>query len=88
MATADKPRYRTRKGQIATNTLAVCDRYMRFIFFLPGWEGSAGDARILRDAVSRQNGLRVPIGNSIPPIPIFQLQPNTTNDAFADLLVW
>ncbi|XP_047982534.1 uncharacterized protein LOC125223432 isoform X2 [Salvia hispanica] len=63
VATADNPRYRTRKGQIATNTLAVCDRYMRFVFFLPGWEGSADDARILRDAVNRPNGLRVPIGN-------------------------
>ena len=61
---------------------------MRFIFFIPGWEESAGDARILRDIVNRQNGLRVPIGKLIPPIPIFQFQPNTTNDALADLLIW
>ncbi|XP_042060054.1 uncharacterized protein LOC121804535 [Salvia splendens] len=63
VSTADKPRYRTRKGQIATNTLAACDRRMRFLYFLPGWEGSAGDSRVLRDAVSREGGLRVPKGN-------------------------
>ncbi|XP_047956848.1 uncharacterized protein LOC125202492 isoform X2 [Salvia hispanica] len=60
---ADKPRYRTRKGQIATNTLAACTRDMRFVYVLPGWEGSAGDARILRDAVARPHGIKVPKGN-------------------------
>ncbi|KAL1567733.1 protein ANTAGONIST OF LIKE HETEROCHROMATIN PROTEIN 1-like [Salvia divinorum] len=60
----DKPRYRTRKGQISTNTLVACDRNMRFLYFLPGWEGSAGDSRVLRDAVSREeDGLHVPRGN-------------------------
>ncbi|XP_047974781.1 protein ALP1-like [Salvia hispanica] len=59
----DKPRYRSRKGQICTNTLAVCDRDMKFVYVLPGWEGSAGDARVLRDAVNRPNGLKVPRGN-------------------------
>ncbi|XP_041994846.1 uncharacterized protein LOC121745125 [Salvia splendens] len=33
---SDKPRYRTRKGSIATNTLAVCDRNMQFVYFLLG----------------------------------------------------
>ncbi|XP_057807980.1 protein ALP1-like [Salvia miltiorrhiza] len=59
----DKPRYRTRKGQISTNTLAVCDRDMKFVYVLPGWEGSAADSRILRDALRREHGLRVPKGN-------------------------
>ncbi|XP_042034299.1 uncharacterized protein LOC121780735 [Salvia splendens] len=58
-----KPRFRNRKGQIATNTLAACDRDMRFTYVQPGWEGSAGDARVLRDAVNRPHGLRVPLGN-------------------------
>ncbi|KAL1540574.1 hypothetical protein AAHA92_24909 [Salvia divinorum] len=62
VSTLDKPRYRTRKGQIATNTLAVCDPNMQFVYFLPRWEGSAGDSRVLRDAVSRHNGLRVSQG--------------------------
>ncbi|XP_042034187.1 uncharacterized protein LOC121780637 [Salvia splendens] len=56
----DKPRYQTRKGQITTNTLAVCDRNMQFVFILPGWEGSAGDSQVLRDAVCRVPGFKVP----------------------------
>ncbi|XP_057797535.1 protein ANTAGONIST OF LIKE HETEROCHROMATIN PROTEIN 1-like [Salvia miltiorrhiza] len=59
----DKARYRTRKGQISTNTLGVCDQNMRFVYALPGWEGSAADSRILRDALNRPYGLRVPKGN-------------------------
>ncbi|KAL5813509.1 hypothetical protein ACOSQ4_024150 [Xanthoceras sorbifolium] len=58
----DKPRYRTRKGEIATNVLAVCSRDLEFIFVLPGWEGSASDASVLRDAITRPNGLKVPTG--------------------------
>lgn len=61
----DKPRFRTRKGHISTNTLAVCDRHLRFVYILPGWEGSAGDARILRDAVNRVHGLKVPKGKML-----------------------
>ncbi|KAI5313845.1 hypothetical protein L3X38_043021 [Prunus dulcis] len=62
VAETEKPRYRTRKGEIATNVLAVCSRDMQFIFVLPGWEGSASDSRVLRDAITRPNGLRVPTG--------------------------
>ena len=58
----DKPRYRTRKGDIATNVLGVCSRDMQIIYVLPGWEGSAADSRVLRDAVSRRGGLTVPTG--------------------------
>ncbi|CAL2255371.1 unnamed protein product [Prunus armeniaca] len=35
---------------------------MQFIYVLPGWEGSAHDGRVLRDAVTRRNGLKVPNG--------------------------
>ncbi|KAG8392001.1 hypothetical protein BUALT_Bualt01G0246200 [Buddleja alternifolia] len=48
----DKPRYRNRKGDIATNVLGVCSQDMQFIYVLPGWEGSAADGRILRDALN------------------------------------
>ncbi|XP_042464515.1 uncharacterized protein LOC122047362 [Zingiber officinale] len=58
----DKPRYRTRKGCISTNVLGVCCPNMQFIYVLPGWEGSAHDGRVLRDAISRPHGLRVPRG--------------------------
>nr|XP_011468510.1 PREDICTED: uncharacterized protein LOC105352652 [Fragaria vesca subsp. vesca] len=55
----DKPRYRTRKSEIATNVLGACSQDLRFIYVLPGWEGSAHDARVLKDALSRRNGLKV-----------------------------
>ncbi|XVF56316.1 hypothetical protein PTKIN_Ptkin06aG0109000 [Pterospermum kingtungense] len=58
----DKPRYRSRKGDIVTNVLGVCTPSMQFIYVLPGWEGSAADGRVLRDAIGRPNGLRIPQG--------------------------
>ncbi|KAG6489242.1 hypothetical protein ZIOFF_050511 [Zingiber officinale] len=58
----DKPRYRTRKGEITTNVLGVCTPNMQFSYILPGWEGSAADGRVLRDAISRRNGLKIPQG--------------------------
>ncbi|KAL1568899.1 hypothetical protein AAHA92_00446 [Salvia divinorum] len=33
-----------------------------FTYVLAGWEGSAGDSRILRDAMTRDDGLKVPKG--------------------------
>ncbi|KAL3500624.1 hypothetical protein ACH5RR_039717 [Cinchona calisaya] len=57
-----KSRYRTRKSNLATNVLGVCAPDMQFIYVLPGWEGSAHDGRVLRDAISRPNGLKVPQG--------------------------
>ncbi|KAG6473578.1 hypothetical protein ZIOFF_067495 [Zingiber officinale] len=57
-------RYRTRKGEIATNVLGVCTPNMQFTYVLPGWEGSAADGRVLRDAISRRNGLKIPQGKS------------------------
>ncbi|KAL8534540.1 hypothetical protein ACS0TY_010523 [Phlomoides rotata] len=60
---ADKARYRTRKGTISVNVFAACDRRMHFIYMLTGWEGSVADACVLRDAISRPSGFRVPHGN-------------------------
>lgn len=37
---------------------------MRFIYILAGWEGSASDSRVLRNAIERPNGLAVPIGKT------------------------
>ncbi|KAL0429056.1 UNVERIFIED_CONTAM: hypothetical protein Sradi_0531600 [Sesamum radiatum] len=58
-----KGRYRTRKGHVSVNVLGVCNPNMQFIYVLSGWEGSAADSRVLRDALNRRNGLRVPTGN-------------------------
>ncbi|KAL8496350.1 hypothetical protein ACS0TY_020165 [Phlomoides rotata] len=59
----DKARYHTRKGTVSVNVLIACDRGMHFIYMLASWEGSAADARVLRDAIVRDDGLRVPHGN-------------------------
>ncbi|KMS95737.1 hypothetical protein BVRB_005390 [Beta vulgaris subsp. vulgaris] len=56
----DRARYRDRKGDISTNVLASCDPNLRFTYVLPGWEGSASDPRVLRDALHRPNRLKVP----------------------------
>ncbi|XP_073120064.1 uncharacterized protein [Henckelia pumila] len=58
----DKPKYRNRKGTTTVNILAVCDQYMKFIYALTSWEWSAADARVLKDAVTRQDGLKIPRG--------------------------
>ncbi|KAL8528287.1 hypothetical protein ACS0TY_005914 [Phlomoides rotata] len=55
----DKGRYRNRKG----NVLVVCDINMSFTYVLTGWEGSATYSRVLRDAIHREHGLKVPKGN-------------------------
>ncbi|KAB2594879.1 hypothetical protein D8674_030329 [Pyrus ussuriensis x Pyrus communis] len=57
----DKPRYRSRKGEIATNMLGV-------------W--SASDSRVLRDAISRPSGLKVPTGNNRLFVYISNLNPH------------
>lgn len=58
VSSTDKPC----ESQIATNTLAVCDRNMQFVYVLPGWEGSAGDSRVLSDDITQKGGLKVPQG--------------------------
>ena len=63
---AAQGRYRNRKQQITTNMLGVCDRNMKFVYVLPGWEGSASDSRVLRDAMSRQDAFVVPKGMTLP----------------------
>ena len=50
-----------RKG-ITQNVLACCTPDMEFTYVLAGWEGSANDFTVLRDALSRPNGLKVPEG--------------------------
>ncbi|KAL0396189.1 UNVERIFIED_CONTAM: hypothetical protein Scaly_0067300 [Sesamum calycinum] len=49
----DQNRYRSRKGRLAQNVLAICDFDMNFIYVYVGWEGRAADARVLNHAVSQ-----------------------------------
>lgn len=57
-----KGRYRNRRGEVTTNVLGVCSPDGQFIYVLPGWEGSAADGRVLRDALRRPHSLQVPQG--------------------------
>ena len=50
--------WRNRKGFISQNVLGIVDFEMNFIYALAGWEGSAHDTKVFRDAISR--GLRTP----------------------------
>ena len=46
----EQPRYRNRKGHLSQNVLAVCNFAIEFTYILAGWEGSAHDTAVLRDA--------------------------------------
>jgi hypothetical protein len=35
---------------------------MKFTYVLPGWEGTASDSKILKDALSREDSLLIPEG--------------------------
>ncbi|GFP98925.1 putative nuclease harbi1 [Phtheirospermum japonicum] len=59
----DTSRYRNRHGIISQNVLAACNFDLEFIYVLSGWEGSTHDSKVLNDALTRRNGLKVPNGN-------------------------
>lgn len=46
----DIPRYRNQKGGISQNVLAACTFDLRFCYVLSGWEGSAADGCVFKDA--------------------------------------
>ncbi|XP_030479340.1 uncharacterized protein LOC115696587 [Cannabis sativa] len=60
----DQQGYRNRKGFLSQNVLAVVVFDMNFQYVLAGWEGSASDSRVLRNAIweRQQNKLKVPNG--------------------------
>jgi len=53
--------YKNRKGGVSQNVLAVCSFGLQFTYVLPGWEGSAHDARVLNDAIQAK-GFTIPQG--------------------------
>jgi hypothetical protein len=56
--------FRGRKSYATQNVMVAVDFDLRFTYVLAGWEGTTHDANVLRDALERVNGLRVPQGNS------------------------
>ena len=59
-----EPSFRGRKSFATQNVMAAVDFDLRFTYVLASWEGTAHDATVLADALERENGLRVPQGNS------------------------
>ncbi|XP_035830047.1 protein ALP1-like [Helianthus annuus] len=59
----DAPRYRGRKGYPTTNVLAACTFDLKFTYVLTGWEGTASDSRIIKNALTRDDKLVIPTGN-------------------------
>lgn len=53
--------WRNRKGWLSQNVLAAVDFDMNFCFIHAGWEGSAHDSKVLKDAV-RGHGFKAPPG--------------------------
>jgi hypothetical protein len=49
-----------RKGFLSQNVLAACSFDFRFVYVLPGWEGSASDSLVYQDA--RTTDLQIPEG--------------------------
>ncbi|CAL9025904.1 unnamed protein product [Prunus brigantina] len=69
--------YRNRYGNISQNVLAACNFDLEFMYVLSGWEGWAHDSKVLSDALSRRNGLKVPQGHGRDPeneIELFNLR--------------
>ncbi|KAG6486803.1 hypothetical protein ZIOFF_055383 [Zingiber officinale] len=58
----DAPRYRGRKDWPTTNVLAACSFDLKFTYILSGWEGTASDSRIVKNALSRRDKLLIPHG--------------------------
>ena len=55
-------KFRGQKEGTTQNVLAAITFDLKFIYVLAGWEGSAHDSRVLGDALSRPNGLKISEG--------------------------
>ena len=58
----DAPRYRGRKEFPTQNVLATCTFDLKFTYVLAGWEGTASDSRIMKNALTREDMLKIPEG--------------------------
>ena len=38
---------------------------MKFTYVVTGWEGTASDSRVLKSALTRTDGLKIPKGNFV-----------------------
>ncbi|KAF7844027.1 protein ALP1-like [Senna tora] len=61
------PRWKWFKGDLTINVLGVCSQDAQFIYVLSGWEGSAADGRVLKSALDRPRGFKVPAEGFLAP---------------------
>ena len=52
--------YHNRKNQLSQNVLAACNFDLKFVYVLPGWEGSTVDSHVFENAGA--NGFVIPEG--------------------------
>jgi hypothetical protein len=52
--TTEQASWRNRKGFISQNVFAACSFDLQFTFIHAGWQGSAHDALVLKDAIAKQ----------------------------------
>lgn len=83
-----EPSFRGRKNHATQNVMAVVDFDLRFTYILAGWEGPAHDALVLRDALERENGLRVPQGNKIIHVAQFLACPIIMSNVITMFLIY
>ncbi|XLU81084.1 hypothetical protein S245_004504, partial [Arachis hypogaea] len=57
---ADQPKFRGRKDWPTQNVLAACDFDIKFTYVLTGSEGTASDSKVLKNALSRDDNLKLP----------------------------
>ncbi|KAG6470760.1 hypothetical protein ZIOFF_071837 [Zingiber officinale] len=58
----DAPKFRGQKDFPTQNVLAACTFDLKFTYVLAGWEGTASDSRIIKNALTRQECLKIPEG--------------------------
>ena len=63
VSSEDAPRYRGRKEYPTQNILAACSFDLKFTYILPGWEGTASDSKIMKNALNQSYPLKIPEGN-------------------------
>ncbi|KAL8540932.1 hypothetical protein ACS0TY_002263 [Phlomoides rotata] len=55
-------------GTLIDVTIPEADKSMHFIYMLTGWEGSAADTHVLRDALTPEKCFKVPNGSRCSPL--------------------
>ena len=61
ISSSARPRYRNRKATLTMNVMAACTFDLQFCYVLAGWEGSAPNSTVLKDAL--QHDFVIPRGS-------------------------